>query len=774
MLIFVSFENCSSTNFEKEMSNPRYINLNVKIGKETISFLSKRNRTVSEIKLEILKITGTPTEHQILFPKSSKSLFGLSGDRTLVIDDSATVDGVVADLECLVIPIHGRQTLGVQFQRRLDDSLREHKNNCRECRKYLSDYDYYKDRCYDNYILGRYGDVDEYGYADGEPQPPDSKTFDEHEKQIYKRYSFTELFEPLSAFPTVYVCISEENGNLIKLNADEITEKSELCTVESIKELFRQHLKSSSSLSSVQMFLFVEIFRTDARSSYTEIIQNDNEWLALIESCKKANIGNLVRLGLGVFSHPSVSSNLPRFGSFAQIPYIEIRNTCGRALTKWYPDNSNCHIAGLQRFVESKLGIPSQLQVFYHDCKMINGHKTLLSLMLKNRNEPGPFIIHLAYKTFPASVGKLNEAVKSSIQELALQKLQSVRIKDEATHLVVIDNILDFVQNPTIEIKEISDIVTETLRSSISVSIEVNMDRYSNESIEDMFYSNDEFKESLDLFCKIKSNDYPCLRKYLFEVNGLKTLVVKSLTRTFEIDTKFQSIEGIKDHFAWEWKIPRHCQVYVHGEREIAEDEQIFEIFRNFSSEEEKLKKCLYLNLITLEPNDITVSLNCPYRERIGLPATIAVKETLTIGDLEKSLSDMTLYDISLHPRKLSTPEDQLHLFTLPPHFIAYRPLEVYILTECIKCRKPDTIIRHLVITNSSETVHNLMTQVHHQNQTIHCSCGFDMPVKFKLSNKNSEITERTKLLDIPAGQLVILRAQPTLSTRLRGAIGFY
>ena len=48
------------------------------------------------------------------------------------------------------------------------------------------------------------------------------------------------------------------------------------------------------------------------------------------------------------------------------------------------------------------------------------------------------------------------------------------------------------------------------------------------------------------------------------------------------------------------------------------------------------------------------------------------------------------------------------------------------------------------------------------------------MPVKFKLRNKNSEIHEHTKLLDITSGQDLILRAQPSLATRLKGAIGLY
>ena len=124
----------------------------------------------------------------------------------------------------------------------------------------------------------------------------------------------------------------------------------------------------------------------------------------------------------------------------------------------------------------------------------------------------------------------------------------------------------------------------------------------------------------------------------------------------------------------------------MHGKIEIKDHEQILGIFRNFSSEEEKSKKCLYLNLITLEPKDITVSLDCPYGERIGLPSTVRVKETLTIGDLEKSLSEMTACGISLQPRnrpRCSTPRDQWHLFTIQPNFYAYRIMEVHIMTEC-------------------------------------------------------------------------------------------
>ena len=94
------------------------------------------------------------------------------------------------------------------------------------------------------------------------------------------------------------------------------------------------------------------------------------------------------------------------------------------------------------------------------------------------------------------------------------------------------------------------------------------------------------------------------------QVNGLKTLVVKSPTRTLEIDSKFISIKDVKNHIALELKT-NNCQV-LHGKRKLNDEEQIIEIFLNFSSEEEKSKKCLYLNLITLEPKEITVSFDCP------------------------------------------------------------------------------------------------------------------------------------------------------------------
>ena len=110
--------------------------------------------------------------------------------------------------------------------------------------------------------------------------------------------------------------------------------------------------------------------------------------------------------------------------------------------------------------------------------------------------------------------------MEATIQELDLLKLRSIRIRDGATHLVVIYNILDLLQRPSIEIEEISDIVTKSLRSSIPVSIQVIMDRYSNTNIEDMFFSNELFNEDLNLLCKIETNNYPNLRKHLFQVKG--------------------------------------------------------------------------------------------------------------------------------------------------------------------------------------------------------------------------------------------------------------
>eukprot|EP00111_Clytia_hemisphaerica_P003271 TCONS_00009332-protein len=343
------------------------------------------------------------------------------------------------------------------------------------------------------------------------------------------------------------------------------------------------------------------------------------------------------------------------------------------------------------------------------------------------------------------------------------------------TNLIIVENILDLVQNPTLKIKDIPNILTNYLRSLNFGLIDIRMDRYlGTDNTEDMFYSNGVFKEDIELLCTVECSDDQCLRKHLFEVNGLKTLVIKSLTRVLEIDSKFASLEGVKNHIRQEWNIPSHGQIYMHGNREITKDELLIDVFNHFSSEEERSKKCLYLNLIILEPKDITVSLKCPYGERIGLPGTITVKETLTIGDLEETLSNMTGCSISLYQQEqgwFSMHKDQRRLFEFSPSFIAHRTIKLRILVECVKCKKPDIIDEQSIISNH-ETVHEAMARITNQNGTIQCICGFDMPVKMKLSSKNSEIKERTVLLDTPSDYVLIVRAQPTLITRLRGAVG--
>ena len=172
------------------------------------------------------------------------------------------------------------------------------------------------------------------------------------------------------------------------------------------------------------------------------------------------------------------------------------------------------------------------------------------------------------------------------------------------------------------------------------------------------------------------------------------------------------------------------------------------------------------------------MSLDCPYGDRIGLPSTIRVKETQSVRDLERFLSEMTACGISLQlkePPLFSTSKDQWHLFILTPKFYAYRTLNVQIQTECKKCRKPETISKQCIIFRGSETVLRNINFIDRQlNRTIHCSCGFGMPVNLKLSIENSEITKRTELLDIPPGQDLFLRAQPTLVTRMKGTIGLY
>ena len=194
----------------------RSINFKVKIGKETISFWSKGNITVSDIKLEIFKITGIPTENQILLKKCGKSLFGLTDERTFVID-VCEKDHSKADLECLVTPIVGIPTLKGKYQRWLDDSTKEHKKLCNVCRKYKRDH------------LDWVSDV--HGLA----AKPDRTSYNNHLASIREMY-FYELFEPISTLPNVYVCIPNEDGNLKKLNAKDVLDVSDLCTLEGMKE----------------------------------------------------------------------------------------------------------------------------------------------------------------------------------------------------------------------------------------------------------------------------------------------------------------------------------------------------------------------------------------------------------------------------------------------------------------------------------------------------------------------------------------------------------
>ena len=117
-----------------------------------------------------------------------------------------------------------------------------------------------------------------------------------------------------------------------------------MCTVEGIKEFIRQNLKGGSKLSSDQMLLFVK-----TRIWACSPIQNDEEWISKINYGER-NI--IVRCS--VFSHP-LGSTLPSFNSVAQLPSVQITNTTGRELVKWYPDNSNCYIDGLKRFVECRI-----------------------------------------------------------------------------------------------------------------------------------------------------------------------------------------------------------------------------------------------------------------------------------------------------------------------------------------------------------------------------------------------------------------------------------
>ena len=164
--------------------------------------------------------------------------------------------------------------------------------------------------------------------------------------------------------------------------------------------------------------------------------------------------------------------------------------------------------------------------------------------------------------------------------------------------------------------------------------------------------------------------------------------------------------------------------VHEQGTKDQDSNESLLMFYKHNTTEEERNQNALYLSLITLEPKNAKVHLNCPYGEEIGLPETVDILET-SIQDLENMLSEMINTQISVFSRNppdqynhdgFSLPKEKVHLYSLvrSDERIAlslrvFRTMKVQIHVKCRKCGKDETIKKRVIVKDDLITIQDVI-----------------------------------------------------------------
>uniref|UniRef100_A0A7M5WQJ7 Ubiquitin-like domain-containing protein n=1 Tax=Clytia hemisphaerica TaxID=252671 RepID=A0A7M5WQJ7_9CNID len=595
--------------------------------------------------------------------------------------------------------------------------------------------------------------------------------------------------------------------NAIKIRYDDFHNNLEICTFTAFKKMIEDRVKIKFD---DYLFLYVE------SSTEKTVITNTFQWMAILNDYGYR--AKTLNVKLGKYNSNSSDQNFlgnhVEQSNFLLLPFIKIITTQGKELACWHPNSKNCDSADLMKFIERELKVPIQYQVMYHvmyhGSKKLSQARNLTSLLFSNITST--FVeIRLAYKTFSKSHLKLewDEEIENRFVEMGLQKLRSVEIKDIETNISVAGILHDGVLNPPTSYREIIDTINNKLGQTF-VFILYNR---SGELLpwkfifEELFYDKsdrsgvEEFIEKVELKSSLIGN--PSIKPderlaYEMRIFGFKKLVIKSLTKVIELDVLiYNTIDKLRRFIESEWKIPKHCQVYMTKDRKIEPDsnESLLTLYEHSTTEEERKQNALYFNLITLEPNNVTVYLNCPYGEKIGMPETVDILETSTVKDLENRLSEMMNIQISVFPRnppdqydhdEYSLPKDRVHLYSLfysgvstNLHLNAFRSIKAFIHVKCRKCGKNQTLEKQVTIKGKLNaiqdeyTIQDAMDFLTQKYQEYHCSSyGFCQRQNLKLSEKDNilNLTSESTLADLPVDYVLNFKTFCSFNNYIRGA----
>uniref|UniRef100_A0A7M5V354 Uncharacterized protein n=1 Tax=Clytia hemisphaerica TaxID=252671 RepID=A0A7M5V354_9CNID len=295
------------------------------------------------------------------------------------------------------------------------------------------------------------------------------------------------------------------------------------------------------------------------------------------------------------------------------------------------------------------------------------------------------------------------------------------------------------------------------------------------------FFVNDgKFNEDICLYIKIASSDK---QKFYFKLFGLQTVVLRSLTKTQELDvSKYHSVKSIRNFMEREFKIPSHLQIYMLKQKEVENTDEFYHLFRQYASPEERRNGKLYINLITDVPKEIEIECQTnpynPNRYRNIIPASFKVKETDSIIDAENKLSELLSFRVSLQPPQ--------GLFSERECFLV--PKDQYQIYELVRaCKETPSLLVNRVITinfhSCRKCLHSFLFQKSLELRGGMClkaigqylaGCNIEYmdnlccdKTAWKMSkDMQTQISKKTFLIDIPFG-MESIDVQAEHSTKL-------
>ena len=485
---------------------------------------------------------------------------------------------------------------------------------------------------------------------------------------------------------------------------------------------------------------------------------------------------------------------------------ITVQNTSGKTLCQWHLSKSaDMTPINLLIFLRDELGIPFDCLILYI------GNKSLtyrIGVQDRRWHDKELLIRDCDGKVQVALRNYCNNYDQTVIDGFAekfdLKQARCVQIIDEGCRVPIIDNVLDrtseLIYGQKNWLRATKDMIYKDygIFSSVYtlslVNDILNLIRLKDgplkkplngsECIEDLFISSNTkmFEEIVHLEISLDWNlDEERRQDYYFSLLKVETLVLKSLTTVKELEIcGHRSLQSLREFVDSKWKIPRHLQVYMHHGREIDDNQLFVDLFLEHASFEERLNGSLMLNLISKEPNTISIGLVNPYsslhNEKLGLPQYVEIKETATLIDVEKAILETTEKRFSIYPpietyfhrvrveEKTCLYELDRKVIEAPLHLRIYRCVNVQ-LQHCDQCEFPEPLQKKLDITSSDVFIKDIEMKINDDFPNGFCC----QQTKLKLLTEPGDLLSlRTHALDVEDFQVLNFKAMKSLSTRFK------